>query len=88
MWVAKQNNKREHPATKQGIKTVLSKMHNCWFLFPPPPPPNNATFISNPVLSMEDFQPPHIFFPSVLLEQFSKCVTLITIPLPNVFKSL
>lgn len=61
MWVAKQNNKREHPATKQGIKTVLSKMHNCWFLFPPPPP-NNATFISNPVLSMKDFQPPHDFF--------------------------
>ena len=47
----------EHPATKQGIKTVLSKCTIAGGFFQP----NNATFISNPVLSMEDFQPPHEF---------------------------
>ena len=34
MWVAKQNNKWEHPATKQGIKTVLSKCTIAGGFFP------------------------------------------------------
>ena len=85
MWVAKQNNKWERPATKQGIKTVLSKctIAVCFFF-------NQIMQHSSLTLLWvwRTFTLLMNFF-SVLLEQFSKCITLITIPLPKcIYKSV
>ena len=56
MWVAKQ----KLGSTQLQSRVLRQSCQNAQLLggfFQP----NNATFISNPVLSMEDFQPPHEF---------------------------